>query len=140
MISEIFVVDNSIVMSWCFNDEANDYADRVLDRLAAGAAFVPSIWPLEVVNVLLVAERKKRLETFDCVRFLRFLEQLPITVEYGQGEVRMKELLSLARSNRLSSYDAAYLDLAMRKGVPIATLDNALAKAAKKTGIAILTA
>jgi len=59
--SESFVIDNSVVMSWCFKDETNQYADAVLDRLLESTAFVPSIWPLEVVNVLLVAERKKRL-------------------------------------------------------------------------------
>ena len=59
--TEQFVVDNSVVMSWCFKDETNNYADTVLDRLTEEAAVVPSIWPLEVVNVLLVAERQKRL-------------------------------------------------------------------------------
>ncbi len=137
--AEIFVLDNSVVMSWCFKDEVDEYADRVLDRLAAGAAVVPSIWPLEVVNLLLAAERKNRLKECDSVRFLTLLEQLPIRVEYGQPEGIMKELLVLARTNRLSSYDAAYLELAMQKGIPIATLDKALIQAAGMTGIAILS-
>jgi predicted nucleic acid-binding protein len=136
---EQFVVDNSVVMSWCFKDETNNYADTVLDMLIESAAVVPSIWPLEVVNVLIVAERKKRLSESDSIRFLTLLSQLPIVVEYERPDI-MKELLALARSNNLSSYDASYLDLAMRKGVPIATLDNKLIEAAKRIDVPILAA
>jgi len=135
--SESFVIDNSVVMSWCFRDETNQYADAVLDRLSESTAFVPSIWPLEVVNVLLVAERNKRLREADSVRFITLLSQLPITVEYEQTGRIMKDLLALARANNLSSYDASYLDLSMRKGFPIATLDNRLIEAAKKADVPI---
>lgn len=134
---EHFVVDNSIIMSWCFKDGTNDYAEIVLSRLTEATAIVPSIWPLEVVNVLLVAERQKRLSESDSVRFITLLSQLPIVVEYEQPEM-MKELLSLARANGLSSYDASYLDLAMRNGFSIATLDNKLINAAKKSDVPIL--
>lgn len=133
-----FVLDNSIVMSWCFKDETNDYAEIVLNRLTKATAVVPSIWPLEVVNVLLVAERQKRLSKSDSIRFITLLSQLPIVVEYERPEMMMKELLSLARANGLSSYDASYLDLAMRNGVPIATLDTNLINAAKKSDVPIL--
>lgn len=135
-----FVVDNSVVMSWCFKDETNKYADVVLKRLTEASAVVPSIWPLEVVNVLLVAERQKRLSKSDSIRFITLLSQLPIVVEYERPEIVMKALLILARANSLSSYDASYLDLAMRKGFPIATLDNRLIEAARKTDVPILTA
>ena len=135
---ESFVVDNSVVMSWCFKDETNQYADAILDCLSEATAFVPSIWPLEVVNVLLVAERKKRLSEADSVRFITLLSQLPIIVEHERPERMMKDLLALARSNNLSSYDASYLDLSMRKGIPIATLDTRLIEASKKTNIPIL--
>jgi predicted nucleic acid-binding protein len=137
---EQFVVDNSVVMSWCFKDETNNYADTVLDRLTESFAVVPSIWPLEVVNVLLVAERKKRLSESDSIRFLILLSQLPIVVEYERIDILMKELLALARANSLSSYDASYLDLAMRKGLPIATLDNKLINAARRIEVPILSA
>jgi len=136
--SESFVVDNSVVMSWCFKDETNQYADGVLDRLSEATAFVPSIWPLEVVNVLLAAERKKRLNEADSVRFITLLSQLPIMVEHERPERIMKDLLALARANNLSSYDASYLDLSMRKGFPLATLDSRLREAAKKTEVPIL--
>ena len=133
-----FVVDNSVVMSWCFNDEANKYGDAVLDRLAESTAIVPPIWPLEVVNVLLVAERRNRLKQVDSVRFITLLSQLPIVVEHEGPERKMKDLLSLGRANNLYSYDAAYLDLAMRNDCPIATLDKKLIEAAKNVDVTIL--
>ena len=133
-----FVVDNSVVMSWCFEDEEDQYADAVLDRLSEATAFVPSIWPLEVVNVLLVAERKKRLHEADSVQFMTLLSQLPIMVEHEQPERLMHDLLALARTNYLSSYDASYLNLAVRKGFPLATLDTRLREAARKTHVPIL--
>lgn len=135
---ESFVVDTSVVMSWCFRDETHPYADRVLDYLAEATAFVPSIWPLEVVNVLLVAERKKRLDEAGSVRFITLLSQLPIVVEYERPEMMM-DLLALARANKLSSHDASYLHLSLRKGIPIATLDNRLMEAAKMAHVPMLT-
>jgi predicted nucleic acid-binding protein len=136
-LAEILVIDNSVVMSWCFKDESNKYADIVLNSLQKSNAVVPPVWPLEVVNVLLVAERMKRLSEADSMRFLTLLNQLPITVEEGQSEEMMLRTLSLAREYRLSSYDASYLDLAMRKGLPIATLDKGLRAAAQKTEVPI---
>ena len=133
-----FVVDNSVVMSWCFNDEANRYGDAVLDRLSECTAIVPLVWPLEVVNVLLVAERRNRLKQVDSVRFLTLLSQLPIVVEHEGPERKMTDLLSLGRANNLSSYDAAYLDLAMRNDCPIATLDKKLIEAANNVDVKIL--
>lgn len=137
--TDIFVIDNSVVMSWCFADEANPYADAVLNTLVDKTAVVPSIWPLEVVNVLLVAERRQRLTQADSAQFITLLSQLPITVENSQPHKTMNELLSLGRANHLSSYDACYLDLAIRRSIPIATLDKRLIDAAKATGVPLLT-
>jgi len=137
---EHFVVDNSVVMSWCFKDETNNYADTVLNMLTEATAVVPSIWPLEVVNVLIVAERQKRLGESDSIRFITLLSQLPIIVEHERPEMMMKELLALARANNLSSYDASYLDLAMRKGFPLATLNKKLIEAARRIDVPILAA
>ena len=133
-----FVVDNSVVMSWCFKDETNQYADAVLDKLSETTAIVPAIWPLEVVNVLLVAERRKRLKQADSVRFITLLSKLPIVVEHEWPEKMMTGLLALGRAKNLSSYDASYLDLAMRKDCPLATLDKKLMEAAKEVDVAIL--
>ncbi len=136
--ADLFVVDNSVVMAWCFKDESNPYADFVLDRLTETMAVVPFIWPLEVVNVLLVAERRKRINQADSIRFTELLSQLPISVEYESPDRVMKNLLGLARTTNLSSYDASYLDLAMRKGVPLATSFKKLRKAADSVKVPIL--
>jgi len=133
-----FVVDNSIVMTWCFKDEVSPYADAVLDSLSLAVAVVPAIWPLEVINVLLVAERRKRLHESDSVRFISLLSQLPIVVDRSWPERSMKDLLTLGRENNLSSYDAAYLELAMRQGLPMATLDQRLLEAARRVDIPVI--
>jgi len=127
-----FVVDNSVVMSWCFETEGNRYAEAVLESLESVEALVPAIWPLEVGNVLLVAERKKRISQAAVVRFLALLSGLPITVEQEPPERMLKEIVALAREHGLSTYDASYLDLAMRFDLSLATQDTFLAKAAKK--------
>lgn len=132
-----FVIDNSVVMSWCFEDEGNGYGLAVLESLAAGRAFVPAIWPLEVGNVLLAAKRKNRLSRASAVRFLDLLGGLPISVEQESPERMLKEILSLAREHELSTYGASYLDLAMRLELPISTLDISLAKAAGKSKVPV---
>ncbi|MEE8397649.1 MAG: type II toxin-antitoxin system VapC family toxin [Desulfobacterales bacterium] len=136
--SDDFVIDNSVVMAWCFKDEASHYADVALDRLEISTGFVPTIWPLEVCNVLLVAERKKRIGTADSARFIALLSELPIVVEQEPPERMMREIFALARAHKLSSYDASYLDLAMKKGLPIATLDESLMTAARRSNVPIL--
>lgn len=133
-----FVVDNSVVMSWCFDDESNPYADKVLDHLEKSHAIVPAIWPLEVGNVLLVAERKKRLTKSASMRFLTLLAQLPIIVEQETPDRMLKEILNLARDFSISTYDASYLDLAIRRGIALATLDNGLIDAARKCNVALV--
>ena len=131
----LFVIDNSIVMAWYFDDEENDYADAVLQSLEVGEAVAPAIWPLEVGNVLLSGERRQRLNQAVSVRILEFLEALPIRVEQESPERMLKEVVALAREQKLSTYDASYLDLAMRRGLPLATKDSALAQAARRCGI-----
>jgi len=129
------VIDNSIVMSWCFEDEANQYADQVLASLEYIGSLVPFIWSLEVGNVLSVAERKGRLKRADSFRFLNLLSELPITIEQENPERLMREIYILATEAQLSTYDASYLHLAMRKGLALATLDKALIKAASNMSI-----
>ena len=135
--NEKFVIDNSVVMAWCFEDEVSKYADFVLDSLEFSEALVPSIWPLEVGNVLLVAERRKRLAEADSARFLMLLNDLPITVDQELPERMMKEILALAREYQISTYDASYLDLAMKRGLSIATQDTGLLSAAKQSQVPI---
>lgn len=132
------VVDCSVVMSWCFEDEADDYSDSVLDLLAGAEAVVPSIWPLEVANVLLVAERRKRLKEADSAQFLKLLGELPITIDHESSNRALSDILFLGRQQGLSSYDAAYLELAMREGAALATKDEKLKKASKKCGVQLV--
>jgi len=129
-----FALDCSMTMAWCFEDEATPYSESVLEALANGEAFVPPIWSLEVANVLVVGERKKRLLPAQSLRFVELLQSLPITLD---SDVRpLGELLGLAREQRLSSYDASYLDLAVRTGLPLASLDGPLLEAASRFGVA----
>ena len=125
-------------MTWCFQDEMVPYAEAVLDSLAEAVAVVPAIWPLEVINVLLVAERNGRLHEADSVRFVSLIGQLPIMVDRSWTERLMRDLLAIGRIHNLSSYDTAYLELAMRQGLPIASLDKRLHQAARRIDLPIL--
>jgi len=125
-------------MSWCFEDEADEYADAVLDRLTAAEAMVPSIWSLEVANVLLVGQRRKRLTEADSMRFVEILGELPIIVDQETSDRALGEILTVGREQGLSSYDAAYLELAMREGIELATRDKTLRKAARRCGVKLL--
>jgi len=138
MMPGAFVVDNSVVMAWCFEDEANRYSDSALEALNSSEAVVPAVWPLEVGNVLLVAERKGRLSQSKAARFLSLLGSLPIRVEQETPQRALTSILALARGHHLSTYDASYLDLAMRAGLPLATLNSALTKAARRCRVPLL--
>lgn len=133
-----FVLDCSVTMGWCFEDEADEYAESVLERLAGGTALVPALWPLEVANILLGAERRRRLTEAHGSRFLELLGQLPIVVAEAPDVARASALVALGRAHGLSAYDAAYLDLALREAIPLATRDTTLGAAARKTGVEIL--
>jgi predicted nucleic acid-binding protein len=132
-----FVLDNSVVMAWYFEDEANDYTAEILQSLAEGDALVPAIWPLEVANVLLVGERGGRSTEARTSRFIALLDALPIRVDAATSQHALSGVLTLAREQRLSAYDAAYLDLAMREGVSLATQDKALRRAAEACGVGL---
>jgi len=133
-----FVVDCSVVMSWCFEDEADEYSDAVLELLAGAEALVPAIWPLEVANVLLVAERRQRLTEADSAQFLKLLGELPISIDHESSDRALSDIFFLGRQQGLSSYDAAYLELAMREGAELATRDEKLKKASKKCGVQLV--
>lgn len=130
-----FVVDNSVAMAWCFADETTPYSEAVLDRLQDTGAFVPAIWPLEAANILLLAERHGRITQAQTVRLTQFLRGLPITVDTGSLALTFGSVLELGRAYGLTSYDASYLELAMRAGIPLATLDARLRNAAASIGV-----
>ena len=130
-----FVLDVSITASWAFSDEANPHAFAILNRLDQDTALVPALWWFEIRNVLLVNERRKRIAESTTAEFLRKLAQLPIEVESLPHE---SALLRLARVHSLTVYDAAYLELALRQGVPLATEDAGLVRAAKAEAVSLL--
>jgi len=134
----VFVVDNSVVMAWCFEDEASTYTEGVLDQLRGTQALVPVIWPLEAANVLLIAERRDRLTEAQAAHFPQLLQGLPILVAEADVARTLGPILAVGRAHRLSAYDAAYLELAARQGLPLATQDSRLRKAAGNAGVALL--
>ena len=129
------IVDSSIAIAWCFTDENDDYSQAVLDALASEPAFVPDLWRLEVANTLLVGERRKRSTQAETATWVGFLAALPITVDEETKAHAFTDTMHLARSHNLSTYDAAYLELAMRRGVPLATLVEKLKTAARAVGV-----
>jgi predicted nucleic acid-binding protein len=133
-----FVLDTSVTMSWFFEDEATPPSIAILDVLRASQALVPSLWPLEVANVLLVAERRGRTKEARSSRFIALLNSLPIVVDPATADQALATTLHLGRQFGLSSYDASYLELAMREGCPLATLDEKLRIAAKKSGVPLM--
>lgn len=133
-----FVLDASVTLGWCFGDEENAYAHRVLRRLADDSALVPEIWLLEVANGLLFAERRGRISAADVAQVHGALAALPIEFDDLTLERALAAVLHLARAHRLSAYDAAYLELAMRQGLPLATQDGALRAAAENVQVPAL--
>ncbi len=118
--------------------ERGEVNDSLLELLGEGSAKVPVIWPVEVANVLAISERKGQTNQAKITQFLQILNDLPITVDTKTGEKAFTDVLTLARNNRLTSYDAAYLELALREGLPLATLDEGLIRVAGNLGVAIL--
>jgi predicted nucleic acid-binding protein len=134
------VVDCSVTMAWYFADEKCEYADAILEGMTGSLRIVvPSLWPLEVANVLVCAERRGRSTPSQAAAWLPLLEALPIVVDSQTGVRAWNDTLDLARLHSLSVYDAAYLELALRRGIPLATLDRKLSAASPKAGVALFT-
>ena len=130
-----FVLDCSVTMAWCFDDEATPYTNGVRDRLADVKAIVPALWPIEVANATIVGERRKRLDEARSSRFLSLLSGLPIVVDGETAARAWSDTMHLARAHNLSAYDASYLELAVRLGLPLACLDGKLKTAAAAVGV-----
>jgi predicted nucleic acid-binding protein len=133
-----FVLDNSIALAWCFEDEQPQHVMDLLDRVTETGAFAPSLWPLEALNGLLIAERRRRINAGLRRRFGDFLRELPVTIDTETADRAWTATVELAERLRLSVYDATYLELAMRRELPLATLDKELIKAAKAVGMTVL--
>src|SRR5271157_1561524 len=130
-----FVLDASVAACWAFQDEEHPHADAALTRIRTEEAVVPSLWWFEVRNILIVNERRRRISESDTAAFLRNLSQLRLRVDRLPDE---NAILRLARTHRLSVYDAAYLELAQREGLVLATLDADLQRAAASEGVGLV--
>ncbi|WP_136709368.1 type II toxin-antitoxin system VapC family toxin [Agromyces sp. H66] len=130
-----FVLDASVTLAWCFEDESTVETDELLTRLRTDSAIAPSIWVFEIANALTVAQRRRRLVEAKAVLFASTLRSLPIEVAPAPS---MASILAVASAHKLSAYDAAYLELAERTGMPLATLDERLRAAAGAAGVQAL--
>ncbi|MDE0407628.1 MAG: type II toxin-antitoxin system VapC family toxin [Alphaproteobacteria bacterium] len=130
-----FVLDCSVAMAWVFPDESSEATDRLRDSLVNDRAFVPSLWPVEVGSVLLAATRRRRIGAGEWPVICASLDALPIEIEQVPTSCVWGPALALADRHDLSVYDATYLELALRMRLPLATLDRALAAAARAAGV-----
>jgi predicted nucleic acid-binding protein len=135
----VFVLDASVTATWCFADEASPATDLLLTGLLnGGAAIVPGLWRWEVANLFVTGLRRTRLTGADVAVRQAVLESLPIVVEPAPEAGQWRTIVDLAQASALTAYDASYLDLALREELPLATLDTALARAARGAGVTLL--
>ena len=132
-----FVLDGSVALAWFFKDESNPYANRIARVIADFEAVVPSIWSLELANAVLMGERRGRCTEEQASSWWIYLETLCVRLDQETHAQAWKETVRLARAWRLTVYDASYLELALRRGLPIATLDEKLRSAAGSCHIVI---
>ena len=131
------VIDSSAALSWCFEDEASPETDALFERVRDLGAVVPGLWHLEIANVLLQAEKRGRITAGDVTMRLDLIAALPITTDSETTARAWREILALARAQGLTTYDAAYLELAIRRGLPLQTKDAALIGAANRCNVTI---
>ncbi|MDB5424723.1 MAG: hypothetical protein JWQ29_2139 [Phenylobacterium sp.] len=133
-----FVIDNSVALAWCFEDEQTAGILALLDRVIDTGAVAPQLWPLEAVNGLLTAERRGRIDRTARQRLGGFLADLPIQIDDETAGRMWSATAPLAERHGLTAYDATYLELATRLGLPLATSDTALIAAARVAGVTLL--
>lgn len=129
------MLDASITLAWCFEDQSTPLSNAALDRLVDDQALVPELWPFEVANVLAHAVRRGRITHDQACRFVQLLDRLPIRVEELGREHVLGAVLTLAETTGLSTYDASYLSLAATTGVQLASADDRLNRAAHLAGV-----
>jgi len=132
------VLDSSVTLAWFLPDERRAGADVLLDRVTSGGALAPTLWPIEVGNAFLSAQRHRRLSQAERTQALGFLASLPIDIDPATGKEAWTASLGLAEQHGLTLYDAVYLELAIRQNLPLASLDRQLLRAATAAGIAVL--
>ena len=132
------VVDSSVALTWCFEDEQTAASLALLEQIVENGAVAPSLWPLEVLNALIMAERRKRVDAAQRQRLTGFLRDLPIVLDDETAAQAWSATVQMAERHRLTVYDAAYLELAQRRGLPLASLDQELRAAAEVAGVALV--
>ncbi len=132
------VVDSSVALAWCFEDEASAETEALFEQVRDHGAVVPGLWHLELANVLLQAEKRGRIAAADVAMRLDLIAALPIVTDHETAGRAWRDTITLARAQGLTTYDAAYLELAVRRGVPMMTRDAALAAAARRIGVTTL--
>jgi predicted nucleic acid-binding protein len=132
------VIDSSLAAAWLFADEVTSETEALLDALENGRGLVPTLWHFELTNMLVQAERRKRLGSDDASALLGFIDSLPIETDSEAPASRRRDVWVLARRHKLTSYDAVYLELAIRAGLPLATRDQDLIRAATECGVSVL--
>ena len=132
------VLDSSLALTWCFEDEHTPAALALLDRVSENGASAPALWPLEVLNGLLMAERRNRLSAEQRHQLAGFLSDLPVSLDPEMAPQAWGATARLAERYRLTVYDAAYLELAQRLDLPLATLDTELRIAAGNLEVPLL--
>lgn len=132
------VLDSSVALAWCFEDEHTPATLAILNQITEEGAIAPTIWPLEVLNGLTMAERRGRLDSVRRHQLAGFLHDLPVNLDQETAEQAWTSTMQLSERHRLTLYDAAYLELAQRLELPLATLDQALGGAANALGISLL--
>ncbi len=133
-----FVLDSSVALSWVLPDESNPAVDTLCDRLTDDVALVPPVWPLEIGNALLVGVKRGRLTSRDLSRLLSEMRALPVEIDSASTARSLEETLGIAQRYDLTTYDASYIELAKRRGVPLATLDHRLRKVCLSAQLTLL--
>jgi len=134
-----FVIDNSVALAWCFEDQQTEPIMELLDRVVAEGAVAPQLWPLEALNGLLTAERRGRIDADVRRRMTASLRDLPIEIDVETTNHVWTTTARLAEIYQLTAYDSAYLELALRRGLPLASGDQALIIAARASHVSLLT-
>jgi predicted nucleic acid-binding protein len=129
-----FVIDASFIASLLLPDEAAEKSASQLERMNGDGAVAPTLWQLDVANMLLTAQRRKRIDTSQFIQILEAVDSFPVTLQPALTPIQRGDLLNLARKHRLTAYDAAYLELALRLDLPLATVDDRLMRAARAEG------
>lgn len=136
---QAFVADASVAVAWCTPAQASSATDRLLDHILDGSTvFVPPLWLYEVANALLILWRRKKLTASDYSEAKMLLDRLRISIDQDGPRLANSRVSDLAMEHDLTVYDAAYLELAIRKQLPLASGDRSLRRAANQSGIALL--